>query len=149
MAFIIFFYTFSLIKKYDTILTLYRSLVDRDKKAEIKLYLNAYPSLLNPFAELRESKLYKVLDFFGYGIHTYLYLLGLFISLRLIIVNPVKLLVIQLIILILVFLLRQDVLKLQKQSLIFVNRDFRKFKVVGIYIFIFLYLLTSFFLFKF
>lgn len=109
------YFTISMIQKYDRILTIYNSVEKVDKREKIKEYLNLYPSLLNPFAQHNESKFSIVYDNLGMGIQNATYAIGFSLSGLYIIPNNRLLIMVFTVILIVLFMLRQDYLRIEKR----------------------------------
>ncbi len=81
--------TLSLLKKYDSIISIYNQIEKEEYKNKIKFFLNSHPSILNPFAEQSGSLRSKFLDIWGYSIVSLTPLLSFLISISFIKIKPV------------------------------------------------------------
>jgi hypothetical protein len=143
-AFALLYFTISSIHKMDRIIILFNKIENPDKKLSIKDYLNLYPSILNPFAQHNDSPKSILFDNLGLGIQTIVYLTGISLSFKYFLPNNKVLIILFVILAILLFLFRQDMIHTAKEIDSIVSKQNKRIKIIFTYIFIALFLIVYF-----
>lgn len=136
------------IHKLDRITTVYPSIEDAVTKQATKLYLNLYPSILNPFGQHDESKKSILFDNLSRSIYSLLYLMALTIGLRYIPIGRgygggIAFTVF----LLLLYFMRNDVIQAEKDAYAIFNTKFERVRFVLLLVMLITYLVFYFLLF--
>ncbi len=144
IAFALLYFVISNIHKMDRIITLFNETEDPDQKLCIKDYLNLYPSILNPFAQHNGNPKSILFDNLGQGIQTIVYLTGITLSFKYFLSFNKVLLIIFIVLAILLFLFRHDMIQTGKEIDGIVTKRNKRIKNVFTCIFIALFLIVYF-----
>jgi len=145
-CFALLYFTISNIHKMDRIITLFKNFENPEKKIIIKDYLNLYPSILNPFAQHDDNPKSILYDNLGQGIQTIVYLTGITLSFKYFLSNNKVLLIIFIVLVILLFLFRTEMIQTGKEIESIVTKRNKKIKNVFTYIFLSLFLILILYL---